>query len=388
LNRTSDILVLGGGIAGLSIAYYAAKKQLGKIALVERDRIGRGASSRNLGGVREQFSNEPTVKLMKRGLDIWERLPAELGWNLLYDQKGYLLVARTESEFEQLKTNVKRQNGLGVRSRILSREEVLEMVPTLKAPDVVGASFNQRDGTVHHDAVLWAFERAVKKMGVEVLEGVKCRNIITASGKAVGAVTSAGEIKARKVVNATGVYSKDLAAAVGLDLPIKSFRREAAVTESYKSVLKPVVWDLPLGVALSQTLRGEILCDTRDPGNEESREQDVSYSFVSKLAREIKTLFPSLCGVRVLRQWAGQYDVSADGSPLLGEPEQLENLVLASGFSGHGLMMSPVIGEQLADMFATGNIPPLISPFRFERFAEGKTILEPLVAGRKVATSL
>ncbi|MEM3684536.1 MAG: FAD-binding oxidoreductase [Conexivisphaerales archaeon] len=386
MNRTADILVLGGGIVGLATAYYAARRKLGRITILERDRIGRGASSRNLGGIREQFSNEPTIRLMKQSIDLWEKLPEELEWNFLYDQKGYLLVARSEGQLAQLKTNAALQNSLGVRTRILTREEVLTMIPQLEAPDLVGASFNHRDGSVHHDAVLWAFKRAVLKLGVEVLEGVECRSIKTRSGKAIGAETSAGEFSATKIVNATGVYSRDLAATVGIDLPVKSFRREALVTEPYKRVLRPVFWDLSTGLLLSQTLRGEILGDTRDPGKEESRDLDASYAFLVKFAREMKLLFPSLANIHVLRQWAGHYDVSPDGSPILGEAEELENLVFASGFSGHGLMLSPIVGKLFAEMFETGKVPDLIHPYRFSRFAEGKPILEPLVAGRNVTS--
>lgn len=385
MERRGDIVILGGGVIGLSIAYYASKLNLGRILIVEKNKVGRGASSRNLGGIREQFSNEPMIRLAHYSIGIWEKLPEELRWNLLFDQKGYLIIARSEKQLEQLKYNVSLQNRLGVKSKLLSPEQVLEMIPFVQAPDLFGGSYNHRDGTAHHDAVLWAFERAVRRNHVEILEDTECNSIIATGGKAVGVNTSAGEIKAGKIVNATGVYSKDLAKTVGLELPIKSFRRETLVTEPYKHFLKPVFWDLSLGLMMSQTLRGEVLCDTRDPGVNESREIEASYEFARKLAREMLLLFPSLMNIHILRQWAGQYDVTPDGSPILGEVHAIENLYLASGYSGHGFMISPAVGKLFAELFSTGKSPDLFRPFRFNRFAEGELILEPLVAGRKIS---
>ena len=383
--RSAEVLVVGGGVVGLSIAYNCAKMRIGKVLLIDKGKIGRGASSRNLGGVREQFSNEPMIKLTQYSIDIWEKLSGELQWNVLFDQKGYLMLARTEAQAEQIHQNVKLQNSLGVKSVLLSRERVLEMLPQLKSDDVICASFNNRDGSVHHDAVLWGYERAARRMGVEILEDVECFKFVSSSGEIKGTETSAGLILAKKLVNATGVFSKDLAATVGVDLPIKSYRREVVVTESYKHFLKPVFWDLSTGLLLSQTLRGEVLCDTRDPWNEESRETTVSLTFIKKLAKELHELFPQLTGLNLLRQWSGSYDVTPDGSPILGEDDTVKGLYFASGFTGHGLMVAPALGRLFSEYISSGKKPELLRPFRLSRFAEGKPIMEPLVAGRKLS---
>ncbi|MDG6933474.1 MAG: FAD-binding oxidoreductase [Nitrososphaerota archaeon] len=383
--RSADLLIVGGGVVGLSVAYNCAKRGLGKITLLDRGRIGRGASSRNLGGVREQFSNEPMIRLMKYSIDVWEGLSKELRWNVLFDQKGYLMLARTESQAEQVKQNVRLQNSIGVNSVVLERDDVAEMLPQLKMDGVKCASFNKRDGAVHHDAVLWGLERAARRHGVEIIENVEATKLCTTSGRINAVETTAGTISTQKVINATGVFSRDLALTVGIDLPIRSFRREALVTEAYKHFLKPVFWDLTLGLLLSQTLRGEVLCDTRDPGNEESRDTGVSLSFLKKLAREVCELFPALGELHVLRQWSGTYDVTPDGSPILGESDEVSGLYFASGFTGHGLMVAPALGRLYADYLISGKKPKLLEPFRLSRFAEGKPIVEPLVAGRKIA---
>jgi heterotetrameric sarcosine oxidase beta subunit len=384
MERTTDVLIVGGGIVGLSVAYNLAKSGLGSVTLIERDRVGSGASSKNSGGIREQFSNLPMIKIMHYSIDLWEGLPKELSWNLLYEQKGYLMAARTEAQLQQLRANVEMQHSVGVKSRLLSAEEFMEEIPYLHVTDLVGGAFNQRDGTVHHDAVLWAFERAVKKMGVEVLEGVECRNIITASGKAVGADTTAGSIRSTAVIVAAGVYTKDLLAPLGVELPIKSYRRENSVSESYKSFLKHVFWDLTTALFLNQTLRGEVLCDTRDPNHGESRDRDASYAFAAKLASEISRFFPVLKNIRMLRQWSGLYDITPDGSPLLGRVEEVENLLPAAGFSGHGFMLAPAVGRLYAQMLKEGTVPEMLRPFVYSRFREGKQIVEPLIGGRQI----
>jgi heterotetrameric sarcosine oxidase beta subunit len=385
LKRQTDILIVGGGVIGLIIAHFASRAGLGKITLIEKDTLGKGASSRNLGGVREQFSIAPTINMMRFSVDAWEKLPKELEWNILYDQRGYLMLARAEEQFQQLKRNVSLQNSLGVNSRILSPSEAAKMAPFVPEEGLMGASFNQRDGTVHHDAVLWALERSARRNGVEILEHVECTKILTASGKATGVETSAGEIDASKVVVAAGVFSKDLCQPVGVELPIMSFRREVVVCEPYKSFVRPVVWDLMTGLFLVQTLRGEVLCDTRDPDPNQSRETEATAAFLKKLATEIVQVFPKLGGLHVLRHWAGLYDVTKDGSPILGTLDELENLYPAAGFSGHGMMLSAAVGKLYAELLATGKVPALLEPFGLRRFKQDKLLLEPLIGGRKIA---
>ena len=384
MDRKSDVVIVGGGVIGLSIAYNLAKEGLGDILLLERERIGRGASSRNLGGIREQFSSEAMTRIMRFSLDLWDDLPRELGWNVLLDHKGYLIVARTEQQLQQLNRMVEMHKRVGVRSRIVSPSEVHGMVPSLGAPDVLGASFNKRDATIHHDAVLWALEEAAKKHGVNMREAVECRGIRVLSGKTAGVETSAGTITAGRVIIAAGAFTKGLASPLGIDLPIKSYSREAMVTEPYKFFMKPVFWDLTTALFLVQTLRGEVLCDTRDPDRGESQETEATSDFSRSFSRQLSELFPSLTGLRLLRSWAGLYDVCIDGSPILGPVNEPENLYFAAGFSGHGMMLSPAVGRLYAEMIGTGRVPDLLRPFRFSRFAEGEQLFEPLIGGRKL----
>lgn len=201
----------------------------------------------------------------------------------------------------------------------------------------------------------------------------------------MGAETSAGDIGASKVVVTSGVHSKDICQTIGVELPIMSFRREVVVCEPYKSFVRPVVWDLITGLFLVQTLRGEVLCDTRDPDPNQSRETEATLAFLKKLAGEMIEVFPKLGGLHVLRHWAGLYDVTTDGSPILGTLDEIENLYPAAGFSGHGMMISPAVGKLYAEMFATSRVPALLEPFGLRRFRQNKLLVEPLIGGRKIA---
>ena len=375
MDRKTDILIIGGGILGLSIAYYAARSKLGRVTLVEGDRIGRGASSRNIGVIREQFGNSAMVNLMHLSIDLWEELSSRLRWNLLFDQKGRLTVARSEATMRSIKEAVELQNCLGVKSRLLTPEEAIEVLPFLNGNDLYGASFNGRDGMVHHDAVLWAFEKALRENSVDILEGVECSKILSSCGTVTGVETSAGQIKAEKTVVASGNNSRTLLLTAGVDIPLITLRREAMVTEPYKHFLPVVFTDAIREFVITQTLRGEVVGDTKYVDSSEVYEPQVTLTFAKKIAADIRYNFPKLGKIAILRQWAGLYTATPDKLGVAGKVIGIENLLVASGFGGQGFMVSPAVGELMAEILSTQRTPNILKPFDCSRFTNSQARL-------------
>jgi sarcosine oxidase subunit beta len=371
LKRSTDILIIGGGILGLSTAYYAAISKLGKVTLIENDKIGRGASSRNIGAIREQFDNAAMINLMRLGIDLWERLPADLEWNLLFDQKGRLTVARSEETLKRLTAAVELQNNLGVKSELLTSKETVDMVPFVNQDDLHGAAFNARDGMIHHDAVLWAFERALRRNGVEVLEGVKCRRLNSTGGRASGVETSAGEITADHVVVSAGEQSDPLLQTLGINIPLLTLRREAIVTEPYRAFLPVVFTDAMREFIITQTLRGEIVGDTKYADDSNIQEPEVTLSFAKRMASDVCYNFPSLGRITLLRQWAGIYNTTPDRLGIAGTVSGIEGLLLATGFGGQGFMVAPAIGKSIVEIVESNKTPDVLKPFSCSRFFSG-----------------
>jgi sarcosine oxidase subunit beta len=368
LNRNTDILIIGGGILGLGVAYYAAKLKLGRITLIESNKIGRGASSRNIGVIREQFDNAAMVNLMHQSIDLWQELCSDLSWNLLFDQKGRLTVARSEDTMQRITQAVKLQNSLGVKSKLLSAKEAIEMLPFLNREELYGATFNQRDGMIHHDAVLWAFERALRENNVEIIEGIECMKIISVGGKAIGIESSIGDIRAEKIVVAAGSYTRSLLLTVGVDLPLITLRREAMVTEPYKHFLPVVFTDALREFVITQTLRGEVVGDTKYADDSSVGQPLVTLTFARRIAKDIRDNFPRLANITLLRQWAGIYNTTSDKLGVVGQIASISNLFVVTGFGGQGFMVSPAVGKSTAEFISLGKEPDVLKPFDCSRF--------------------
>jgi len=369
MERKAEVLIVGGGIMGLCIAYYASKMGIRGITIIDRGKVGRGASTRNSSVLRETYAEEWMIRICQRGITLWEGLSGELNWNLLFDQKGHLSVLREEGHLQSAIKAVLLQNSFGVRSSILQPDEVFSIIPFARREGILGAVYHKRGGSIHHDATIFAFEKAVRKIGVEIIEGLECERLEVSGGKVTGAKTSAGEVKAPKVIVAASNNTVSLCRQLGVDLPIKTFQREAMVTEPYKRFLKPVVNDRSTGLLLNQTLRGEIVIDHNQEEVQDWNGLDATLWFARAVSNDICELFPPLQHVRIIRQWSGDYDLTPDRGPILGDVGAAEGLHVCSGFSGHGLMMAPAVGELFGELLAKGVPPPLMKRFDLARFA-------------------
>lgn len=393
------VVVIGAGILGLATAYDLAKRGVKDVLVVDRSYLCGGASGRNGGGVRAQFSSETNIRLMRQSIDICRDFASEMKINVWFRQGGYLFLARTPERARALEENVAMQNRCGLPTRLVDPTDLRRIVPELSAEGVRAASFNPGDGVVFPWPFLWGYARAAADLGVTVRPFTEVVGFDTRGGRIVGVrlrptrltaldasdeVLPAGDpyvVPCDDVVLCAGAWSPQVAAMVGVALPNKPHRHEICSTEPLKPWLGPLVADLTDGLYFSQSMRGEIVGGVAVDPVPEGINQQSSRRFLTTYARALVGAVPTLAGVRVLRQWAGCYDLTPDGSPIVGRVPDPSNLTLACGFMGHGFMMAPVMGRLLAEHVATGETSPLFARWALDRFARGALEHENMIIG-------
>ena len=385
----AEVVIVGAGIMGLSIAYHLARLGVTDITVVDKSYLCGGASGRNGGGIRAQWSSEANVRLMQESIRMCQDFASEFKINVWLRQGGYLFLARSEEKRRALEASCKLQRECGLSTRMLTPREAQKIVPELSTDGLVAATFNPDDGVVFPWPFVWGFAQAARKLGVEVATFTEVVGIDTNGSTIEGVrVRRAGSpdspvhtIKTNKVVNACGAWSPEIARLVGIELPNKPHRHEICSTEPLKPWLKPLVADLANGLYFSQSTRGEIVGGIGQHRVPEGLNQNSSFAFLGLYAKALTTTCPILGKVKVLRQWSGCYDLTPDANPIVGGVDGVEHFYQASGFMGHGFMMAPVFGKMMAEHMTKGAHLPMFERWNLRRFKEGKLLSETMIIG-------
>jgi sarcosine oxidase, subunit beta len=385
----AEVVVVGAGIMGLSIAYHLARLGVRDVTVVDKSYLCGGASGRNGGGIRAQWSSEANVRLMQESIRMCQDFASEFKINVWLRQGGYLFLARSEEKRRALEESCKLQRECGLSTRMLTPREAQKIVPELSTDGLVAATFNPDDGVVFPWPFVWGFAQAAKKLGVEVATFTEVIGI-DKKGSTIESVrvrranspdSPVHTIKTNKVVNACGAWSPEIARMVGVELPNKPHRHEICSTEPLKPWLKPLVADLANGLYFSQSTRGEIVGGIGQDRVPEGLDQNSSFAFLGLYARALTTTCPVLGKVKVLRQWSGCYDLTPDANPIVGGVDEVEHFYQASGFMGHGFMMAPVFGKLMAEHLTKGSHVPMFERWNLRRFKEGKLLSETMIIG-------
>jgi sarcosine oxidase, subunit beta len=378
----ADVVVIGAGIMGLSVAYNLAKNHgVTKVSVLDAGYLCGGASGRNGGGVRAQWSNETNIRLMQESLELCRAFAREHRINTWFRQGGYVFLARTDAHAERLHQSIELQRRCGLVTRWLTPKRLQGVVPELSVQGLLGASYNPYDAVVFPWPFVWGYAEHARQLGVEVCPFTRVVGIET-RGRGIRAVhTERGTIRTHAVVNAAGAHSPEIASYVGIQLPTHPHRHEICSSEPLKPWLTPLVADLGNGLYFSQSTRGEIVGGVSNERAPQGDNQDSSARFLALYARALLRVCPILGSVKILRQWAGLYDVSPDKNPVLGPVDELQGFFFASGFMGHGFMMAPVVGKLLADHIAKGTPLPLFERWNLRRFKRGELLDEGLIIG-------
>jgi sarcosine oxidase subunit beta len=371
LPESAEIVIVGGGVVGLAIAYYLAKRGLGGVVVVERGYLAEGASGRNGGGVRQQWSTELNIRLMQESVELCRRFAVDLGVNIWFRQGGYLFLARSAQETARLEKNIALQNRCGVATRMLDPQQALAIVPELDLTGIVAASYNPSDGILFPWPFLWGYARQAAAYGARIFTQTPVAGLEPQRAGGYLVHTSRGTVRARRVVNATGAWSPQLGKMIGVAIPTYPIRHEICSSEPLKPFLRPMVSELTSGLYCSQSMRGEIVGGITIPGHESTYGKGSTLEFLATYARRLVRLMPILGDIKILRQWAGPYDQSPDGNPILGAAPGHPDFFLACGFVGHGFMMAPIIGKLYGEWLTGGDPHEIFSRFTLSRFTDG-----------------
>jgi sarcosine oxidase subunit beta len=402
--ETADVVIIGSGIVGSSVAYHLAQAGCTNVLVLEREaHQGKGSTGKSMGGVRAQFATPVNIQMSKYSIDFFSKFDEVVGHPGDYRAHGYLFCATNEKHLAYLKANKERQNALGVTNvEWVAAEDIVKMVPQLRVDDILGGTFCPTDGFVDPHSVMMGFMLNAREKGVRLwldtqVTGidVECGDVSplskaltsqrtpNASSRITGVQTSRGFISTRVVVNAAGAWAAEIAKMAGAELPVEPLRRQLVPTEPFAELPQrfPMVIDMSTGFHFRREGKG-ILLAWNDPQETPGFKTEFDTSFIEKILTHAASRVPVLAEAEVnpRRAWAGLYEMTPDHHAIIGPAPNVEGLFFVNGFSGHGVMHSPASGRVTADLVLQGHSDLIdASQLSVNRFAEGRSLHETAV---------
>ena len=382
--ETYDVVIVGGGVIGASAAWHLAVRGCTRVLVLDAaPGAGQGSTGRATGGFRVQFGSEPNVRLSLLAREKLLRFSDEVGVDPGYRPCGYLFLTERQETLDALLQAQAMQRALGVDdARRVTVDEALGINPAIAAEGLVGGVYCPSDGFIRPLEMLRGYTEAARRMGVRFEYGAAVRGIRIRDGRVVGVQTGGGEVGAGAVVNAAGAWAGRVAAMAGVDLPVAPLRRQVAVTEPFAGL--PECMPLTIFVEAEFHLRvrdGRVVMLWSDqPNSADPFDTAFDEAWLPRVTARAHRWIPCLREARVDRAacGAGLYEMSPDRHVLLGPAPGVENLFLANGSSGHGVMHSPALGQLLAEMILDGSASSMdVHPLRPSRFAEGQPNAAP-----------
>ena len=383
--RSYEVVIVGGGGHGLATAYYLAKNHgITDVAVLERGWLAGGNITRNTTIIRSNYLWDESAAIYEHALKLWEGLEAELGYDLLFSQRGVLNLAHTLQDVRDAKRRVNANRLVGIDGEWLEPDAVAEACPILDVSPrvrhpVLGAAYQPRGGIARHENVAWGFARAADALGVDLVQGCEVLDVEVCNGRAIAVETTLGRITAKRIGLVAAGHSSVLAAMAGLRIPVQTHPLQALVSELYEDVLGTVVMSNAVHVYVSQAHKGELVMGAGVDAYNSYRQRGSFHVIEDQLAAAVE-LFPVFSAANVLRTWAGIVDVCPDASPIVG-PTPVDGLFLNCGWGTGGFKATPGSGWVFASTIANGEPHELNAPFSLDRFVTGAVIDEHGAAG-------
>jgi len=385
MTDTADVVIIGSGIVGSSVAYHLAQKGCTNVLVIEREaHQGKGSTGKSMGGVRAQFSTPVNIQMSKYSIDFFSKFDDVVGHPADYRAHGYLFCATNEKHLAYLKANRERQNALGVTNvEWISPDDIVKMVPQLRVDDVLGGTFCPTDGFVDPHSVMMGFMLNAREQGARLRLETEVTGIKTEGDKIKGVATTRGFVSTPVVVNAAGAWATTVADMAGAELPVEPLRRQLVPTEPFDQLPQrfPMVIDMSTGFHFRREGKG-ILLAWNDPEETPGFKTDFDATFVEKILTHAASRVPVLAeaGVNPRRAWAGLYEMTPDHHAIIGPAPNVAGLYFVNGFSGHGVMHSPASGRVAADLILQGQSDLIeAEQLSVERFATGRLLEETAV---------
>ncbi len=385
MTETADVVIIGSGIVGSSVAYHLAQQGCTNVLVVEREaHQGKGSTGKSMGGVRAQFTTPVNIRMSLYSINFFAEFDEVVGHPADYRAHGYLFCATTERHLNYLKTNRELQLSLGLKNvELVEPDDILKMVPQLSADDIIGGTFCPTDGFVDPHSVMMGFMLKARETGTRLWLDTTVTGIEVVNDRVVAVKTRRGKISTPVVVNAAGAWAAQVARMAGAELPVEPLRRQLVPTEPFEGLPKrfPMVIDMSTGFHFRREGKG-ILLAWNDPEETPGFKTEFDPTFIEKILTRAAMRVPCLAEAEVnpRRSWAGLYEMTPDHHAIIGPAPNIKGLYFVNGFSGHGVMHSPASGRITADLIVKGDSELVdTTQIGVERFAEGRLLHETAV---------
>jgi len=382
---SADVIIIGAGIVGSSIAYHLTSAGCRSVLVVEREsQQGKGSTGKSMGGVRAQFSTPVNIQMSLYAIPFYASFDERIGHPAGYRPQGYLFCATQEKHMAYLHANYAKQVELGLNDvRIVSGDEIRATFPPLRGDDIVGGSFCGTDGFVDPYSAMIGFTMWAAEHGATLWKNANVVAILRDSRGITAIETTRGTVATRVVVNCAGAWAAEVAKLSGVNLPVEPLRRMLVPSEPFDQFphTAPMIIDMSNGFHFRPEALGFLLA-WNDPEEKPGEKTDVEPSFIEKILTRAADRVPCFENLPVnpKRAWAGLYEMTPDHHPILGEVPGVPGFFCANGFSGHGVMHAPATGKILSDLILTGKTDLIdASLLNYARFAEGRMIHETAV---------
>ncbi|GAA2588444.1 FAD-binding oxidoreductase [Streptomyces roseoviolaceus] len=370
--RTADVVIIGGGVMGTSIAFHLAEAGVRNIVVVERGELGCGSSGKPIGGVRAHFSDPLNIELGDRSLRAFRDFPDRPGADIRLDTVGYLFLLTTERQAADFEAAVRLQNSLGVPSRMTGPEEARRLCPYVSTDGLVAAAHSPADGHARPALVVQGYARAAARAGVVLATHITVTGLDTVGDRVTAVHTDRGRIDCAAVVCAAGAWSARIGDLVGVPLPVRPVRRQLAFT----APLVPPAPRIPFTIDFSSSAYFHnsddgLLFGLADPAEPDGFDTTWTPEWLELFREVVRHRAPALAGMETAGGWAGLYEVTPDHNALIGRSDEVVNFLYATGFSGHGFLQAPAVGEIVRDLYLDRAPCVDVGPLSADRFRAG-----------------
>jgi sarcosine oxidase subunit beta len=372
VRNSAECVIIGGGIIGASIAFHLAQKGMKDIVLLEREIfLGVGSTGKCAGGIRAQFSSEINIRLSLLSEDLFERFSEDTGEEGIFDQVGYLFLVTRDDDVKTFQKLMELQQSVGAPVEWLTREDIPDLCPNVRIDDVIGGTFCKKDGIGDPHVFTQGYVSAARRLGVEIVEECNATGIQLNGGRIAAVETSKSKISTPLVINCAGPEAEKIGKMVGIDLPVLPYKRQISTTSplGWLPGHFPMVVDIVSGLYFHKE-SGGLLLGWADKDTPPGYDQSLDPEYTDAILMKALDRIPILEEAGIATSWAGLYATTPDHHAILGKVPEVEGFLCANGFSGHGFMHAPGVGQLMAELIVDGKPSIDLTPLSIERFAE------------------
>jgi sarcosine oxidase subunit beta len=369
----ADVVIVGGGVMGTSIAFHLAEAGVENVLLLEKDQLGSGSTCKAAGGVRANFSDEVNIALGARSLEAFARFGERPGQEIDLHRVGYLFLLDSAEQVEHFRESTALQNRLqqtsSLPTRMVSVDEAVALAPIVGTDGLVGACFSPNAGHCTPESVVLGYASAARRLGARLLTGCEVLGIDAAGNQLATVRTNRGDVRTGTVICAAGAWSAQVGEMAGVELPVVPLRRQIVVTDAVAGLPAELPMTIDFGTTFYFHREGPgLLVGMSDPDEEPGFHLSRTDTWIPRLTEAMARRAPSLLDVGLTGGWAGLYEVTPDHNALIGEAGGVSRFLYATGFSGHGFLQGPAVGEVIRDLYL-GREPFVdITPLSADRF--------------------